>query len=805
MTTEKYRNKPLEEKFLHLSNYLGLVVILFAVAVLVGWQFNIEFLKHPLPHLTAMNPLTAVAFISVSAAFLIFKKQNTRVTSGIGYVLASFVLLMGIIRLVGILTSFDLHIDEFLFSQKVAITINDHVSNRMAPNTALCFVLIAIAVLFFRRVNYWSHLQLFCLAIALLSLLAIIGYLYQLHEFYRVYNYTPMAIHTAICFLLLAMALLFARPVEGFMKEFTSSLNGSDVARSIIPLAVILPTILGFLQLLAHQRTLFPLELGTLVLVLSIIFIFLLLVYFVARRLNTNDRERLKVEQQLFIKNQWFNQALNSMGDGVITADINGIITLVNKVACQLTGWSKEEAIGLHIDDVVKLSNVHSGHKLINPAIEALERDEIVLLPEDTILTKKDGTKIFIDDSGATIHNQEKKIIGIVLIFRDITEKKKAEDERNMFFDISVDMIGIAGADGYFKKINRSFEKTIGYSQKEFSSKPFINYIHPEDVQATLEEVEKFAAGIPTINFANRYQCKDGNYKWIEWTFTPKDETLYALGRDITEWKKAEIKTKQLYKKLENKNKDIRDSIKYAKNIQNAFLPDKSELLRVFPNSFVFYKPKDILSGDFYFFRKINGLFFIAAVDCTGHGIPGALISMIGSQKLYEAVSQSTDTSEILRLLNLSIKSAFNQSDIHKSAHHGMDIALCSVDIENRILKYAGANRPLWIIRKSTTEVEEIKSTKQAIGCLTEDNQHYDTHTLQLQEGDAFYIFSDGYADQDGGENRKKLKTKNFKQILLDIQYKTMEEQEQYLYNFMKDWKTKIEQVDDMLVIGVGV
>lgn len=266
-----------------------------------------------------------------------------------------------------------------------------------------------------------------------------------------------------------------------------------------------------------------------------------------------------------------------------------------------------------------------------------------------------------------------------------------------------------------------------------------------------------------------------------------------------------EIKSKETEEQkniIEEKNRDITDSITYAKRIQQAKLPKKEEIFAALPNCFVLFKPKDIVSGDFYFFHKNEQSLFIAAADCTGHGVPGAFMSMIGSERLEDAVSNSNDTSQILQLLNKGIKTSLRQSDSDESTRDGMDIAICSVDPVNRIVKYAGANRPLYIIRKGQTEIEEIKATKKAIGGLTEDNQYFDAHELQLQKGDTFYISTDGYADQFSGQD-KKLTTKKFKQVLLEIQDKSMQDQEIHLDNFIEDWKTGIEQIDDILVIGV--
>ena len=177
-------------------------------------------------------------------------------------------------------------------------------------------------------------------------------------------------------------------------------------------------------------------------------------------------------------------------------------------------------------------------------------------------------------------------------------------------------------------------------------------------------------------------------------------------------------------------------------------------------------------------------------------------MSMIGSDKLEDAVSESSDTSVILSLLNNGVKTALKQSEDDDSTRDGMDIALCSVDTENRIVKYAGANRPIWIIRKGQTEVEEIKATKKAIGGFTEDNQHFDSHEIKLQKGDTFYLSTDGYADT-FGKGGKKMMTKQFKEILISIQGKPMKEQEKHLDEFVENWKAGTEQVDDILVIGI--
>jgi len=312
-------------------------------------------------------------------------------------------------------------------------------------------------------------------------------------------------------------------------------------------------------------------------------------------------------------------------------------------------------------------------------------------------------------------------------------------------------------------------------------------------------------------------------FGYIKWRERKLTEEKKILEGQVT------MRTKELTEansEIVQKNHEITDSINYAKRIQQAILPDKKEIYSALPNSFVLYKPKDIVSGDFYFFNKTitqiskddftdnanqrigisaHQIISIAAADCTGHGVPGAFMSMIGSEKLHDAVQQSKIPGEILMLINKGIKTTLHQSQNDDSTRDGMDIAFCTIDLQNNKVLYSGANRPLLLIRKDSTEIEEIKATKNAIGGFTENDQHFETHEIQLQQGDTFYIFTDGYADQFGGEKGKKFTTKKFKQTLLEIQNKSMQEQEKFLSDVMDAWSSNTEQVDDILVIGIRI
>jgi serine phosphatase RsbU (regulator of sigma subunit) len=256
--------------------------------------------------------------------------------------------------------------------------------------------------------------------------------------------------------------------------------------------------------------------------------------------------------------------------------------------------------------------------------------------------------------------------------------------------------------------------------------------------------------------------------------------------------------------KIEEINKEMTDSINYAKIIQRSILPDPKEIMKVFPECFGLYKPKSVVSGDFYWFSQKEKFAMIAAVDCTGHGVPGALMSMIGVEKLNEAVENNlTKPAEILSYLNKGVKTTLRQKDFSSVSKDGMDIALCCFEPDKNILRFAGAMRPLWIIRNN--ELIEYKSTKASLGGTTPDTQEFISHEVPLQKGDSIYIFTDGFADQFGGEKGKKIMTKNFKELLLSAQSTPFLEQENILNKKLMEWQGDFEQVDDILVIGIRI
>ncbi len=269
---------------------------------------------------------------------------------------------------------------------------------------------------------------------------------------------------------------------------------------------------------------------------------------------------------------------------------------------------------------------------------------------------------------------------------------------------------------------------------------------------------------------------------------------------------KLQIIFKQVSKqkeKIEISHKHIKDSINYAKKIQDAILPSLDLFENNLSDYFIFFKPRDVVSGDFYWAKKINEHFIFVAADCTGHGVPGAFVSMLGISFLNEIVARKGlyQAGKILDILREEIKKSLKQNSESKR-QEGMDIAFCALNTKTNVLQFAGANNPLYLFRNN--EMIEYKGNKQPIGIYRKEKS-FTNYEIQLEKEDKIYIFSDGFIDQFGGERNKKFMKKNFKKLLSEIQNENMNKQKQIINNTFENWKGNYKQIDDVLVMGVKI
>jgi serine phosphatase RsbU (regulator of sigma subunit) len=281
---------------------------------------------------------------------------------------------------------------------------------------------------------------------------------------------------------------------------------------------------------------------------------------------------------------------------------------------------------------------------------------------------------------------------------------------------------------------------------------------------------------------------------------TRRQKKLIEKQKIVVEEQKQLVEEKN--KMVEEKNKDILDSITYAKRLQDAILPPLSMIEKYLSESFVLYKPKDIVAGDFYWMERAGDTILIAAADCTGHGVPGALVSVVCSNALNRTVKEFKiyEPGKILDKVRELVLETFEKSESH--VQDGMDISLCCINTKTNEAQWSGAFNSLWYIQHG--EMKELAADKQPIG-ETNKPLPFNTHSLNLQKGDSLYLFTDGYADQFGGPKGKKFKYKQMQELLVTNATAPMAEQKKILDQTIEDWKGNLEQVDDILIIGIKI
>jgi serine phosphatase RsbU (regulator of sigma subunit) len=278
------------------------------------------------------------------------------------------------------------------------------------------------------------------------------------------------------------------------------------------------------------------------------------------------------------------------------------------------------------------------------------------------------------------------------------------------------------------------------------------------------------------------------------------------------ELREEKHKVEEQKKEIEKKNRDITASIHYAKRIQDAILPGRDDIHKLIPQAFILFRPRDIVSGDFYWFTQVDvkgedgkaeQLVMIAAVDCTGHGVPGAFMSLVGYDLLSDIVDghKVTDPALVLHKLHEGVVQTLKKEEKDSGTVDGMDISLCAINPNKRTLAFSSTGRPLFLIRDG--EVSVIRNGRHPIGLVLKKERSYETQHLALQEGDTVYIFTDGYCDQLGGDEGEKLMYDRFRELLLSVQDKPLPEQETILASHLEKWRGEYPQLDDILVIGM--
>lgn len=424
---------------------------------------------------------------------------------------------------------------------------------------------------------------------------------------------------------------------------------------------------------------------------------------------------------------------------------------------------------------------------------------------------RKDGQKIYIESTCRNLLD-DPAINGLIINSRDITERKRAEKEERMkskmqsLSENSLDLILRIGTNGQFFYANpmvKTFTEIeltdiINKNITDVPFEPTIKEFFNEAVKTVKSTNSKHDAEVtfPT-HFGDRIMQVNAIPEFSD--DNKELETILFVAHDITEQKMVEIE-------IQEKNKAITESINYAKRIQTAILPNTKFIQEFLPKSFIFYRPKDVVSGDFpWFFKKGDDL-FIAVVDCTGHGVPGALLSFIGYFTLNNVVDHydNIDAGVILDKLHEGVRTTLKQDRIDTDARDGMDIALCKINLKKNILEFAGAHRPLYLLRGN--ELTQYKGSHKAIGGIPlgkKPEADFENHLINLEPKDRVFFFSDGLPDQVSGETGRKYQASRIRDLLVEHYDAEIYDYEKIIYDDFMAYKGDYKQVDDILLIGI--
>ena len=502
---------------------------------------------------------------------------------------------------------------------------------------------------------------------------------------------------------------------------------------------------------------------------------------------------------------------LENASEVISIYDENGITTYQSPSITHILGFNPEKLINKYGFEIY---NESSNKKLKKAFKKLIEFPNNPITLEYQFKKNKDET-IYLETTGRNFLKNI-AIQGIIFNTRDITVRKIAERAQRMsgqmqaLSENSLDMIIRLNPNGEFFYINPIAEQFTGVGKRNLMKKTLDQVTIHHDIiivfKDALNKVLKTQNKYETETFFPTIGEKEENDRIVQFNAIPEYneyneiETVLFVAHDITEQKQIQLE-------IEQKNKSISESINYAKRIQSALLPNPKNILNHLPKSFVFYKPRDIVSGDIPWFFTDTEFIYFAVIDCTGHGVPGALLSFISYFLLNNIVAtqKKLSASGILNALHQGVRKTLKQDSPDAEARDGMDIALCKINYKKKILEYSGAHRPLFYITQDG-DFEQYKGALKAIGGIPfkkRKEKDFVNHKINYNLGDKIFFFSDGLPDQIGGEKGRKYKNKMIKEIIMTNYNKTIPELEKIFSDDFYKWKGDYKQIDDVLLIGL--
>lgn len=524
------------------SKYLAVSVITIAILVLIGWQWGIIYLKQPVPHLAPMAPLTVLAFLLAAASTLTFLKSSVPGKTGsplLSRLSGGLVLLTGLLKIAGLVA---------------------HLPGQMTAQTGYCFVFAGLALLVMDRETKDGRIpaQYFALIVATMGFFSVLGYLYRVRPIVGVFTYTPMSVYTGLCFCFLSIVILLAHPDKGIMKELTSSNMGGLTARSLLPLIILLPVILGYLRLMAYWKGLITTEFGVDILVSAILLAFVVIVWFNARLLNHRDEQKNTAERHLMESEERFRLLVSSVKDyAIFMLDPSGYVISWNEGAERIKGYKKDEIIGRHMSVFYTPEEIQRGEPGYNLE-QARGNDRF---EQEGWRLRKDGSIFWANVVFTAVRDAQGNILGYAKVTRDITERKKSTEQiaymARLMEDTS-DAIFSTDPSFIIRTWNKAAEMLFRYTPEEAIGKTAGNLLKidlgEEVIHAIRRELVESSYWKGEVYYKNK---NGGNLTVLLSASAVRNpegavEGFVMVCRDFTERKKLELQLHQFNKELES-------------------------------------------------------------------------------------------------------------------------------------------------------------------------------------------------------------------------------------------------------------